>query len=282
MQSNYPMTISIQTFLMFSAILACTGMAAGLLAGLLGVGGGIVIVPVLSFVLDMMGYPPGVAMHVAVGTSLATIIATSLASIKAHHARGAVDLGLLRVWAPAMFIAAGAGGIAARYIGGDSLKLVFACVALLVAVNMLLPRRLVIAESLPAGATGRVGIPGFIGFVSSLMGIGGGTLSVPVLTAFSYPVHKAVGTAAAFGLVIAVPATAGFIWAGMQVEGRPPFSLGYVNVLAAALIIPLTIITARHGARLAHQIPADRLKLLFALFLGATALRMFWSIFARG
>lgn len=276
------MSISIQTFFMFSAILACSGVAAGLLAGLLGVGGGIVIVPVLSFVLDMMGYPPDVAMHVAVGTSLATIIATSLASIKAHHARGAVDFDLLRAWGPALFVAAGAGGIAARYIGGDSLKLVFAYVALLVGVNMLLPKRLVIARHLPTGVTARTGIPGLIGFISSLMGIGGGTLSVPVLTAFSYPVHKAVGTAAAFGLIIAVPATAGFVWAGMGIDGRPPFSLGYVNLLAAALIIPLTIITARHGARLAHRIAADRLKLLFALFLGATALRMFWSIFAQG
>lgn len=230
----------------------------------------------------MLGYMPGVAMHVAVGTSLATIIATSIASIRTHHSKGAVDLALLRRWAPAMFIAAGAGGVAARYIDGAQLKLVFACIAVLVAINMLLPRKLVIAEQLPQGAAGRAGLPGLIGFVSALMGIGGGTLSVPLLTAFNYPVHKAVGTAAAFGLVIAVPATAGFIWGGLGVEGRPAFSLGYVNLLAAALIFPITVVMARQGARMAHAIRPELLKRLFAMFLGVTAFRMFWSIFAGG
>lgn len=276
------MNITFQSFLLFSGALVMTGVAAGLLAGLLGVGGGIVIVPVLSLVFDMLGYPGDVAMHVAVGTSLATIIPTSIASMRAHHKRGAVDIALLRQWGPAMFVMAGAGGFAARYVGGDTLKLVFACVALVVGLNMLLPKRLVLAERLPQGAAGRLGLPGFIGFVSSLMGIGGGTLSVPVLTSFSYPVHKAVGTAAAFGLIIAVPATVGFIWSGVGVAGRPDLSLGYVNLLAAGLIFPITMVVARTGASLAHRIQPEHLKRVFALFLGATALRMFWSIFAGG
>ncbi|MFC0283395.1 sulfite exporter TauE/SafE family protein [Camelimonas abortus] len=276
------MVISLHSFLVLAAALASTGVAAGLLAGLLGVGGGIVIVPVFSFVLDMLGYAPGVGMHVAVGTSLATIIATSVASLRAHHAKGAVDLELLRRWAPAMFAAAGAGGFAARHIDGDAMRMVFACVAVLVAVNMTLPGRFVVSDRLPEGAGGRAGLPAVIGFVSSLMGIGGGTLSVPLLTAFSYPARRAVGTASAFGLVIAIPATAGFIWSGMGVEGRPAFSLGYVNLLAAALIIPITMVMARQGARIAHAIAPELLKRLFALFLGATALRMFWSIYAAG
>lgn len=276
------MNITFQAFLLLSGALAMTGVAAGLLAGLLGVGGGIVIVPVLSLVFDMLGFSGDVAMHVAVGTSLATIIPTSIASLRAHHKRGAVDIDLLRAWGPAMFLTAGAGGFAARYIGGDSLKLVFACVALVVGLNMLLPKRLVLGASLPQGLAARLGLPGFIGFVSSLMGIGGGTLSVPVLTSFSYPVHKAIGTAAAFGLIIAVPATIGFMWSGIGVAGRPELSLGYVNLLAAALIFPITMVMARYGASIAHSIQPDHLKRVFALFLGATALRMFWSIFAGG
>lgn len=260
--------------------LLITGAAAGVLAGLLGVGGGIVIVPVLFLLFDALDVPQSVAMHLAVGTSLATIIPTSISSARSHHAKGAIDLDMLRTWAPLIFIGALAGGILSRFVSSDFLTLVFGVVALLVAINMALPKKIVLAEALPQNFAARQAIPGGIGVFSALMGIGGGTLSVPILTMFSYPVHRAVGTAAAFGLVIAVPAAAGFIWSGLGAADRPPYSLGYVSLPAAVLIFTTSVLTAPYGSKLAHSLNPERLKRLFALFLFLTSLRMLWSVLA--
>lgn len=270
--------LSLQSLLFFVAGLAATGAVAGVLAGLLGVGGGIVIVPVLSFMLEMMKFSPEVSMHVAVGTSLLTIIPTSIMSLMAHNKRGAMDKGLIRDWAPYVAFGAAIGGVAAHFISGASLKSVFGFVALAVAINMLLPKKLVIGEVLPRGVPFRLGVPGTIGFISSLMGIGGGSLTVPTLTAYSYPVHKAVGSASAFGLIISLPAVIGFAITGWGTPGLPPFSIGYVNLLAAALIIPLTMTTAKLGVKLAHSLQPDHLKKAFALFLMITSARMLWPL----
>lgn len=272
--------LSLQSILTFAAGLAATGAAAGVLAGLLGVGGGIVIVPVLSFMLEMMGYSPSISMHVAVGTSLLTIIPTSITSLRAHNKRGAMDKDLIRSWAP--YIAAGAaiGGIAAHYISGASLKSVFGFVALAVAINMMLPKKIILGETLPESFAFKASVPGVIGLISSLMGIGGGSLTVPTLTAFSYPVHRAVGSSSAFGLIISLPAVIGFLITGMGEAGRPPLSIGYVNLLAAALIIPLTMTTAKLGVKLAHSLKPEHLKRAFAAFLLITALRMLWPLFS--
>ncbi len=263
-----------QWLMLFVAALAATGAVAGILAGLLGVGGGIVIVPVLSFMLEFIGFSADTAMHVAVGTSLLTIVPTSIASLRAHNRRGGVDAGLIRAWAPYVIAGAGAGGVAAHFISAAGLKSVFGFVALAVAINMLLPRKITLGDRLPTSIAFRASVPGMIGFISSLMGIGGGSLTVPTLTAYAYPVHRAVGSSSAFGLVIAVPAVLGFVMTGLDVPGRPPFSLGYVNLLAAAIIIPLTLATARFGVLLAHRLQPETLKRIFALFLIVTALRM--------
>ena len=256
--------------------LVITGAIAGVLAGLLGVGGGIVIVPVLFIVFDILNIPDIVAMHIAVATSLATIIPTSISSARAHHKRGSIDLDLLKSWAPLIFVGALIGGILSKYLASSSLTLIFGVVALLVAVNMALPKAIVIAQSLPTGILSRGVLPGFIGTFSALMGIGGGTLSVPILSAFSKPIHKAVGTASAFGLVIAVPAVIGFIWSGWSAELRPPFSFGYVSIPAAVLIFFASVFTAPYGAKLAHSLNPANLKKVFALFLFITSLRMLW------
>lgn len=260
---------------LIGAGLILTGAIAGVLAGLLGVGGGIVIVPVLFWLFDILSIPADVAMHVAVATSLATIIPTSISSARAHNARGTIDWDLLRGWAPYIVAGAAIGGIASRFLASQSLTLIFGCIALLVSINMALPKKLVLAESLPRADKAMAGV---IGTFSALMGIGGGTLSVPVLSAFSYPIHRAVGTAAAFGLLIALPATLGFIWSGWSAELRPPYSLGYVNLPAAVLIFCTTIFTAPIGARLAASLDATWLRRAFAAFLFLSALKMLWSV----
>jgi uncharacterized membrane protein YfcA len=250
---------------------------AGILAGLLGVGGGIVIVPVLFWVFTFTQLDPDIAMPVAVATSLATIIATAISSARAHHKRGAVDMALVKRWGPWMAAGALLGGAVAGLVDAEALMFVFGSVGLLVSVNLARPKTLVLARNLPQGRAAQPALAGTIGTVSAMMGIGGGTLGVPILTACSVPVHRAVGTAAAFGLIIAVPAVIALIVAGWGVEGRPPLSLGYVNLVAAALILPISTALAPRGAQLAHALDAKWVKRAFAIFLAITSLRMLWT-----
>ncbi|MFQ5535227.1 MAG: sulfite exporter TauE/SafE family protein [Sphingomonadales bacterium] len=251
-----------------------TGALTGVVAGMLGVGGGIVIVPVLYHILPWFGIDDAVRMHLAVGTSLAIIIPTSIVSATAHFRRGAVDFALLRSWGPAVTLGVIIGALLAAPLGGQTLTMIFAAIALVVAANMFLARNgFHLADALPGRAT-TVLVAGLVGGVSTLMGIGGGTLSVPILTLFNYPIRKAVGTAAALGIVISIPGAAGFIVAGWDVPGLPPASIGYVNLIAAALIVPTTALSTPLGARLAHTIDAALLHRVFALFLALTSIRM--------
>ena len=261
-----------------AAAMAATGLVSGTLAGLLGVGGGIVIVPVLFNVLPLFGIPEAVQMKLAVGTSLATIIPTSIQSARKHFAKGTMDVSLLRSLTPSIAVGVALGTLLAIWLRGDALTLVFAIVAVCVAANMALTSvdwRL--RESFPDGAL-RHAIGGFIGTVSAMMGIGGGTVGVPILSAFGAPIRSAVATASAFGIIISVPATIGFVWAGWGNPQLPPFSLGYVNLVGAALIVPSSMIAAPWGVKLAHSIPPLLLKRLFALFLALTSARMLWSL----
>lgn len=259
---------------MLAAMMLLTGAVGGMIAGMLGVGGGIVIVPVLDLVLAALGIDSSVRMHVAVATSLATIIPTAISSSRAHEAKGAVDHDQLRRWGVAIFLGAIAGVLLASRVSGDVLSAVFGIVALLVAVKMLLPLEgKHIAETMPGGVVGQA-IPFAIGGISSMMGIGGGTLSVPVMTLFNVPIHRAVGTAALFGLLISAPAAVAFVVTGWHVEGLPPGSLGYVNLIGLAVIGPATFLTAPWGARIAHALSKRQLSILFGLFLTVVAVRM--------
>lgn len=265
-------------FAAFAAALLATGAVAGVLAGLLGVGGGIVIVPVLFLLFPFLGVDQAVLMHVAVGTSLATIIPTSIMSARTHHAKGGVDIDLLKAWGPAIFVGVILGAWIGANVKGETLTLVFAVVAILVSLNMAFRKdSLVLGDQLPGGVfrylTGLV-----IGGFSVVMGIGGGTLSVPILTAYSYPIKRAVGTASAIGLIIALPGAVSFAISGIGQENLPPFSIGYANLLGFALIVPATMKMAPVGARLAHRLDPAKLKLAFAFFLFITACRMFYNV----
>jgi uncharacterized membrane protein YfcA len=258
--------------------LAATGAIGGILAGLLGVGGGIVIVPVLFHILPIFGVQDDVRMHVAVGTSLATIILTSISSARSHYKKDAIDLQLLKSWGIIIFLGVIGGTWMATIVDASILTGVFAVLALAVAANMAFrPEGAHLAKDLPASPIKEL-LALFIGWFSAMMGIGGGTFTVPILTLFNYPIRKAVGTASAIGLIISVPGTLGFLYSGLSVEGLPPGNLGYVNLLGFISIVPLTILCAPIGAAIAHSINTRILKMAFALFLFLTSLRMFYSL----
>ncbi len=257
-----------------------TGAIAGLMAGLLGVGGGIVIVPVLYHLFSSLEVDQALRMHLAIGTSLAVIVPTSLISARAHHARNSLDLALLRSIGPWVMFGAFVGGWLASLIDGTVLTGLFALIALLVAVNMALER----APSrwhngLPKGAA-RGTLGALVGTLSALMGIGGGTIGVPILTACGYPIRRAVGTASGLGVLIGLPGVVGFLIAGADLTGRLPGSLGYVNLIGFALIVPMTLAMAPVGAAFAHRLHPKALRLTFAAFLTLTALRMFVDLYS--
>lgn len=258
--------------------LIATGLTAGVIAGLLGVGGGIVLVPVLELALPHAGIPSTWSLHVAVATSLASIVPTALSSSRAHHARGAVDWSLVRAWAPGMLIGAFVGSQLAARAPASILGTVFGVVAALAAIKMLLPLdEWRLAERTPRGAVGN-GIAAVISGISAIMGIGGGTLSVPAMTLTGSRVHQAVGTAAFFGLLIAAPGALGYLLARPPAE-FPLGTVGLVSLPALLFVTPCTMLTAPLGARLAHRLPKRRLSQAFGAFLGVVATRMLWRAF---
>lgn len=260
-----------------AAVLA-TGLLSGFVSGLLGVGGGIVIVPVLYVMLGLLDVSDDIRMKVAVATSLTTIVATSWSSASSHHKRGGIDFPLLKAWGPWILVGVIGGTALGGYVHAQVLTLVFAVTALLVAINMALRSKSepLLPDFPNRGVKALSGM--FVGSVSAMMGIGGGTLSVPILTAFGHDIRRAVGTASAIGFVIAVPGTIGYAISGFGVAGLPPFSLGFVNLVAFAALVPLSMLTAPLGARVAHTVPKQVLALSFSVFLFATSLRMFWDI----
>ncbi len=271
---------SVETSLLVGLIitLAATGVVGGILAGLLGVGGGIVIVPVLFHTLGYFGVGDDIRIHVAVGTSLATIILTSISSARSHYKKGAIDTDLLKRWGPFIFIGVLIGTWLASISDATILTGIFAVLALAVAANMAFrPENVHLSDKLPGSPVKEL-IALFIGGFSAMMGIGGGTFTVPTLTLFSYPIRKAVGTASAIGLIISIPGTLGFLYSGLSVSDLPPGNIGYVNILGFAVIVPMTILFAPFGAHIAHSINTGLLKKAFAFFLFLTSLRMFYGL----
>jgi uncharacterized membrane protein YfcA len=269
-----------QEWLILGAAMLATGAVAGVLAGLFGIGGGIVIVPVLEAVLGFLDVDPAIRMHVAVATSLAVIVPTSISSARAHHQRGAVDVDIVRRWAIFVLIGALLGAWVASQFHSRVLAAVFATLALFVAAKLtLFPETRNLTDEVPKKAWVPL-IPVSIGGFSSMMGIGGGTFSVMVLTLFGEPIHKGVGTAALFGLVISLPGMLGYMVTGFGDVRLPPGSLGYVSLVGFAAIAPATVLAAPLGARIAHSLPPRRLSLLFGLFLVVASVRLFYRAFA--
>ena len=269
-------------YLLLAAAMMFTGGIGGILAGMLGIGGAIVIVPVLDAALAFLGVDADIRMHVAVATSLATIVPTSIASSRAHHRRSAVDLALVRRWA--IFVLAGSimGVLIASRVHSDVLAVIFASMALIFALKLILPLDgITFATEVPRGPLVPLA-PAAVGAISSMMGIGGGTLSVAALTLCGVPIHRAVGTAALFGLAISVPGAISFMLVGYGDPRLPPGSIGYVNLPGFALIASTTYLAAPLGASLAHKLSQRTLSLVFGVFLLLAAIRMFLSVMLEG
>lgn len=254
-------------------ILLSMGALAGTLAGLLGIGGGIIIVPVLALVFAGQGVDATVIMHLSIGTSLATIVTTSLSSIRAHHRRGAVDWPAFLRLTPGIILGGVLGSSLAAVLPSETLRIAFALFMLLVATQMVFGAATSPHRQLP-GTLG-MGITGtLIGTVSTLMGIGGGSLSVPFLTWCNMTVRRAVATSAAIGLPIAVTGTLAYMFTGWGKAVLPPLSLGYINLPAYVGIVVASTLFAPLGARLAHSIPEHLLKRFFAAFLAILGLKL--------
>ena len=258
----------------FIAGLAAAGLFAGFIGGMFGVGGGAVLVPALYFVFTALGVDEAVRMHVAIGTSLSTIIATSWRSLGAHAKADAVDFAVLRAWGPWITLGALIGAGLAGFASTAMLLIVFGGGLLLVAAQMGLGNSAWrIADELPSGLT-RAAIAGAIGLLSAMMGIGGGAFGVTAMTLCGRPIHQAVATASGFGAAIALPASLGYVIAGWGRAELPILSAGFVNLPGFVTLAALTALTAPIGARFAHSLPQQALKRAFAVFLALTALNM--------
>ena len=253
------------------------GGFVGVLAGLLGVGGGLVIVPVLTFIFTAQHLPDAHILHLALGTSLASIMFTSVSSLRAHHQRGAVDWMVVRRISLGIMAGTFGGSWVAAQLSTRFLKAFFVVFLYYVATQMLLNIKPKPHRQIP-GLTAMFGVGGVIGGVSSLVGIGGGSLSVPFLTWCNTAIHRAIGTSAAIGFPIALAGAAGYVVNGLSVQ-LPPYSLGFVYLPALAGIAAASIVTAPVGAKLAHTLPVDKLKKIFALLLIVMGTKMLWSLF---
>jgi uncharacterized membrane protein YfcA len=253
------------------------GLFTGVIAGLLGVGGGLVMVPFLTWAFLAQGFPAEYNIHMALGTSLAIIVLTSLSSVRAHHAHGAVRWAAVKRIAPGIVLGTLAGAFAAAHLPDRGLKWFFTIFLTYAATQMLLGFKPAAHRELP-GWPGMTAAGGMIGLVSSWVGIGGGTLSVPFLTWCNIRFQEAIGTSAAIGFPIAVAGAIGFALSGQGASGLPAYSLGFVYLPALAAIAAGSVVSAPWGAALTHRLPVARLKKIFAGLLYLLALRMAYSL----
>lgn len=256
------------------ALLLVVGAFAGVLAGLLGVGGGVVLVPAFYYAFDALGFGGDTLMQLCVATSLATIVVTSARSVLSHHAKGAVEWSILRGWAMGIVIGAVLGTLVVAQLRTQTLQLIFAGLGICVALYLGFGRaEWRLGDAMPKGIR-RAVISPVIGFLSVLVGIGGGSMGVPLMTLYNVPMHRAVATAAGFGFLIAAPSVLGFLLLPIDLSSTLPFTVGSVNFAAVFLVISMTFITAPLGAKLAHKTDATMLRRIFAGFVVVVALNM--------
>lgn len=257
--------------------LGIAAIIAGFMAGLLGIGGGLIVVPTLLIFFDMSGVDPSLSMHMAVGSSLGLIVFTSFASARSHYKYGNVENQVLRSWGIGIALGAVISGLTIKYYTPQTLALVFAVVGYFAAYNFLRKNTKILAKEPPKKLWTGGPIGFFIAYIAAMMGIGGGTLAVPAMSACALPIHRAVGTSAAFNFMIALCGSVGFIIGGLGIDGRPDFSLGYVNLLVVLIMFPLTMSMAPLGAKVANKLKAQHLRIVFALFLIFVASRMLYK-----
>jgi len=269
---------SLSEILPFVMALLLAGSIAGVLAGLFGIGGGAVLVPVFFQMLGVLEVDDAIRMHLSVGTSLAIIVPTSIRSYMGHVEKGAVDTELLKSFS----IAVPAGVVLATLLvaglSSGVLRTVFAICTLVIALKLLFGKdNWRLADDIPMGI-GRYLSGSFIGFFSTFMGIGGGVFNNTFMALFGRPIHQAVATSAGVGVLISIPGMIGYIWAGWGAENLPPFSIGFVNVLMVLIIIPVTLMVAPVGVKLAHALSKRKLEVGFGIFLMIVAVRFFASL----
>jgi len=255
-------------------LMLAIGAFAGVAAGLLGLGGGIVLVPAFYYAFASLGYESDGLMQICVATSLATIVVTSVRSVLSHHKKGAVEWDILRSWAPGIAIGAVLGVLLAAGLKSQTLMLVFGVLGVMVGLYMAFGKAAWrLGEQMPTGMARAILSP-VVGFLSVLMGIGGGSFGVPLMSLYGRPIHNAVATATGFGVIIAVPSTVGFLLNGWGDASAPPFTIGRVNLIAFAVIVSMTMLTAPLGVKLAHMMNPKPLKRVFAVFITLMAANM--------
>jgi len=272
-------TDAIASTLLLAALLVMAGACSGMLAGLFGVGGGTVVVPVLYEVFRLYGVPDDIRMQLCIGTSLAVIVPTSISSFLGHCRKGAVDLNVLKIWVAPIVAGALAGTVVASFATPLFFKVVFVAVSLFLAVRLLVGKdgwRL--GEKLP-GAASLMGYGLIIGSSSSLMGIGGGLLANLVLILYAMPIHAAIATASGVGLLVSIPGAFGYVVAGWGEARLPPLSLGYVSIIGFALLTPLSLMTVRVGVHMAHRLRKRQMEVALSIYLVLVSLRFVASIF---
>ncbi len=266
------------TLIIMVLSMAAAGGVTGILAGLFGIGGGAILVPILMEFLNFQNVEPSVQAHIAVGTSLAIIIPTSIRSFRAHQKRGAPDEALLRNWVIMVPLGVVIASFIVAFVSGEVLKTVFAVVALLIAIKMLFNRaKWSLGEDLPPQPI-KGGVGFFIGFISTFMGIGGGNLNNVFMTSYGRPIHQAVATSAGLGVLISVPAAITYVVTGWGNPDLPPFSFGYINLLAFILIMPISMLVAPLGVKMAHGLSKRHMEIAFGVFLILVSARFFYSV----
>jgi uncharacterized membrane protein YfcA len=261
-----------------AALLVMAGACAGMLAGLFGVGGGTVIVPVLYEVFGLYGVPDEIRMPLCIGTSLAVIVPTSISSFAGHYKKGAVDSAVLRVWILPIFVGVVAGTVVATFAKPVLFKAVFIAVSLFLAVRLLAGKdKWRLGEKLP-GAMSLTCYGLIIGLSSSLMGIGGGLLATLVLSLYGTPIHVAIATASGVGVIVSIPGALGYLAAGWNQSGLPPLSLGYVSIIGLALLTPLSLMTVRYGVNFAHRLDKRQMEIALSAYLFFISFRFLVSM----